>query len=785
MWNDIRMDAMSESQFEFEYNNYDEEFYDDVSADENQDDDSGMEEKLAGRNSYDTDTDVEITNNHTPKTISHTKKGNSKLGAREKKTVLRNSDPYKSCVTSTSRRAQSDPHYSRKPKRPPGNKVASAKPMVNNSATQNNVAMKRVLSATRKKTSTLHNIIYELQQQCESLTIENRDLKRNVRVQDRDLRKLDGAEAQLPMLMKRHSNEMKVLQDKFKKQKEISTNLTENIKRVDIELLKTKDKLKEYQSIVKEKNLGERIELRNNILNLEKVIEEKECKISELNRNMALQKKAHSRMIKEKNDKYENVVKKVNVLEEIQNELVSRIKDREKALEISNIYSRRKQKDGKEMVMFSPQDSKTPIPKCIQLIQTDPKLLITEKNEEETHSIKSSIGDRVDTMVSRNGEHIGPEVLNVHTEEIGTTFLTEGTKETEDFYSINDGKEILLTNKDNSIYTSKKESSNATTNIDSLGEEKLHEKLDQMNEKGDTNEIMEVSKEQGILRREEIVNERDGSKAMSLQLEKMEFVNKKDNIRIGDKLTEETKARKLLLAKINAIDNGKNPNDVTETTLNLTDRTNENKSNKKPIFLESSVKSNTHDSPTPKLLDTLTSSNAKPNVGSSKARRNRHAPDSQSGSEDDSYMKGGERKNSWEFKKTDENLHRGLPSHTDILPSHQTDINNNFLNNLNVNKNRVNAGKYKDEINTPRYDTNYSPTVLDTNIGHNRKTKRNDVNLFDQFEDPFKDEYPKQGPNFKSARKKDESTELFSRTNMNSQTPDPVIIDDLEEMFIL
>ena len=143
-----------------------------------------------------------------------------------------------------------------------------------------NAVIKRVLSASRKKTTTLHNVIYELQQQIEALTIDNRDLKRNSRVQDRDLRKLDSTEAQLPVLMKKHSNEINLLQEKYKHQKEVSVRLTENLKKVDNELLKTKDKLKEYQTMAKEKNLGERIELKNNVLNLEKVIEEKDNKIA-------------------------------------------------------------------------------------------------------------------------------------------------------------------------------------------------------------------------------------------------------------------------------------------------------------------------------------------------------------------------------------------------------------------------------------------------------------------------------------------------------------------------
>ena len=116
--NIIGMDNMSDSQFEFE-DKYDEEFYDDVSADENNQHDSGVEEKVAYQNSYETDTDNETFKNKTVPSRtppSRTpRRGNAKVNGRDKKTPTRISDPYKSYSTPSTRRAQSDPR-SRKPK---------------------------------------------------------------------------------------------------------------------------------------------------------------------------------------------------------------------------------------------------------------------------------------------------------------------------------------------------------------------------------------------------------------------------------------------------------------------------------------------------------------------------------------------------------------------------------------------------------------------------------------------------------------------------------------------
>lgn len=113
----------------------------------------------------------------------------------------------------------------------------------------------------------------------DTLSIENRDLKRTARLQDRELRKLDSAEAELPALLKKHSTEMRVLQERYKKQKELSDNAKETLKRRDEELAKVRDKLKKYEELAKENNLFEKSNMNKKIENLEKQIEEKDKKI--------------------------------------------------------------------------------------------------------------------------------------------------------------------------------------------------------------------------------------------------------------------------------------------------------------------------------------------------------------------------------------------------------------------------------------------------------------------------------------------------------------------------
>jgi len=112
------------------------------------------------------------------------------------------------------------------------------------------VIVNRVLSANRNKAKALHNVIFELQQHIETLTGENKDLRKAARMTDRELKRMDNQEAELPSLIKKHSEEIRVLQQKFKKQKESADKARENLKKREDELTRTQDKLRKYQKNV-------------------------------------------------------------------------------------------------------------------------------------------------------------------------------------------------------------------------------------------------------------------------------------------------------------------------------------------------------------------------------------------------------------------------------------------------------------------------------------------------------------------------------------------------------
>ena len=68
--------------------------------------------------------------------------------------------------------------------------------------------VKRVLSANRNKVNTLQNLILELQSEINHLRVENRDLKRSSRIQEKVIKKLDDEEAEIPVLIQKHNSEV-------------------------------------------------------------------------------------------------------------------------------------------------------------------------------------------------------------------------------------------------------------------------------------------------------------------------------------------------------------------------------------------------------------------------------------------------------------------------------------------------------------------------------------------------------------------------------------------------
>ena len=126
----------------------------------------------------------------------------------------------------------------------------------------------------------LQNILAELQNEVQQLKLENKDLKRTARLQEKEIRKLDNDEAELPSLLQKHNEEMRTMREQIRRQRETGTKLNEELRRRDLEVIKLKDKLQRCEEIIQDKKLNERDRLNQKVDELQADLEEKQKKIT-------------------------------------------------------------------------------------------------------------------------------------------------------------------------------------------------------------------------------------------------------------------------------------------------------------------------------------------------------------------------------------------------------------------------------------------------------------------------------------------------------------------------
>lgn len=140
--------------------------------------------------------------------------------------------------------------------------------------------MRRILSANRNKVSRMHNILEELQQEVEELKDENKSLKRVSHRQEKQIKKIDHEEASLPMLLQRHSAEMRTLKERLRRNQEVLHKKEKESRDRDGEIQKLRDKISSYRQLAEDKKLEERASLAKKLENLENEMAAKDKKIT-------------------------------------------------------------------------------------------------------------------------------------------------------------------------------------------------------------------------------------------------------------------------------------------------------------------------------------------------------------------------------------------------------------------------------------------------------------------------------------------------------------------------
>ncbi|XP_037375893.1 lebercilin [Talpa occidentalis] len=242
---------------------------------------------------------------------------------------------------------------------------------------------KRVLSARLLKISELQNEVTELQVKLAELLKENKALKRLQYRQEKALNKFEDAENEISQLIARHNNEITALKERLRKSQEKERATEKKVKDTEGELLRTKFSLQKLKKISEARHLPERDDLAKKLVSAELKIDDTEKKIKELSKNLELSTNSFQRQLYAERKKAHEAHDENKVLQKELQRLYHKLKEKERELDIKNIYSNRLPKSSpkKEKEMTSTKSAACQsdfTDQCTKGVQTSEDFILEE-----------------------------------------------------------------------------------------------------------------------------------------------------------------------------------------------------------------------------------------------------------------------------------------------------------------------------------------------------------------------------------------------------------------------
>ncbi|XP_004429671.1 PREDICTED: lebercilin-like protein [Ceratotherium simum simum] len=199
----------------------------------------------------------------------------------------------------------------------------------------------RVLSARLHKIKELRNELADIHRELEATVTENQFLKQLQLRHLKAIGKYENSQNNLPQIMVKHQNEVKTLRQLLRKSQEQERSVSRKLRDTDGQLLKTKDALQALQKLSEDKNLAEREELTQRLSILTTKMEANDKKIQSLEQQLRLNNKAFNRQLAIENRKTLAAQTATKTLQMEVKRLQQKLKEKDRELEIKNIYTNR------------------------------------------------------------------------------------------------------------------------------------------------------------------------------------------------------------------------------------------------------------------------------------------------------------------------------------------------------------------------------------------------------------------------------------------------------------
>ncbi|XP_036059558.1 lebercilin-like protein [Onychomys torridus] len=237
----------------------------------------------------------------------------------------------------------------------------------------------RILSARLHKIKELKNELADIHRKLEATVIENQFLKQLQLRHLKAIGKYVNSQNNLPQITVRHQNEVKSLRQLLRKSQEKERTVSRKLRETDSELLRTKDALQALQKLSEDKNLAEREELTHRLTVLTAKMEANDKKIQSLEKQLRLNNRSFGRQLAKENRKTLAAQTATKTLQGEVRQLQQKLKEKDRELEIKNIYTNRILKNLHEKEDY-PKVSST------KSVQADRKNFVNMRHQETQKS---------------------------------------------------------------------------------------------------------------------------------------------------------------------------------------------------------------------------------------------------------------------------------------------------------------------------------------------------------------------------------------------------------------
>ncbi|XP_041919296.1 lebercilin-like protein isoform X1 [Alosa sapidissima] len=246
----------------------------------------------------------------------------------------------------------------------------------------------RVASAREHRIKELSSQVWELQRQLDGAWQENRLMRRVQNRHTAALQHFQDSQSGLPQILLKHGNEVHALQELLRKARGQRNSMAQRLASMEDHLRQASEERRRLQLLCRQRHLGKREELTQQLSKLSLEMEVKTMRIKELERNLELSNACSSRHLSTEMRKTVEARDLSKLLQEQIDQLTQKIRERERELENHNIYSHRfpKAKKGTKETKGIQTEGFSPLP----LEAPSCKLEIEYESEEHLEKQRSN-----------------------------------------------------------------------------------------------------------------------------------------------------------------------------------------------------------------------------------------------------------------------------------------------------------------------------------------------------------------------------------------------------------